>query len=58
MRIELEVVNELVEIVGRSPYCTSNDLAKFLDRRNNTVIERLKETGHKNLLSILIHCSN
>ncbi len=37
-----EVVDEVVEIVGKNPYCASKYLAKFPNFWNNTIIGRLK----------------
>ncbi len=48
-RMRLEVVDELVEIVGRRPYCASTYLVSFLNCWNNTIMGRLKEFGYKNM---------
>ncbi len=51
----LQVVHELVDIVGESPYCASKYLAKFLSRWNNTIMGRLKEFDYKNMWLTWIH---
>ncbi len=48
-RMRLDVVDEVVDIVGQSPYSSSKYLAKFLNCWNNTIIGRLKEFGYKNM---------
>ncbi len=45
----LKEVHELMEIEGLSPYCTSNSLAKLVNRWNNTIIGRLKSFGYQNI---------
>ncbi len=48
----LEVVNELVEIVGYSPYCTSAYLAKILNpimSTISTIMRRFNEFGYKSM---------
>ncbi len=40
-QVGLEVVHELVEIIGLIPYCKSNYLAKFLTRSNNRIMGRI-----------------
>ncbi len=49
MRMGLEIVDELMEIVGQNPCCTSKCLTKFLNCRNNTIMGRLKEFGYQNM---------
>ncbi len=50
-RMRLEVVDELVEIVGPSPYFASKYLALFLNCWTNIIVGRLKEFGYKNIWS-------
>ncbi len=50
----LQVVHELMEIVGESP-CASKYLARFLSCWNNTIMGRLKELGYKNMWLTWIH---
>ncbi len=45
----LENVDELVEIVGQTPYCTLTCLAKPLNCLNITIMGPLKEFGYKSL---------
>ncbi len=48
-RMWLEVVDELMEILGKIPYWASKYLAYFLNCWNNTIIGRFKEFGYKNM---------
>ncbi len=49
--MSLEVVDELVEIIGQRPYYA----AKFLNCWNNIIVGRLKEFGYMNMWSTWIH---
>ncbi len=51
----LEVVDELVKIVGKSLYCTLKFLANFGDCLNDTIKGRLKDFGYKNMWTTLIY---
>ncbi len=44
-----DILDELVEIVGQSPYCT------FFNCWNSTIMGRLKVFGYKNMWSTWIH---
>ncbi len=43
MRLRLEVVDELVEIVGAYTYFASKYLAQFINCGTNIIVGRLKE---------------
>ncbi len=53
-RMRLEFVDELIEIVGQSPYNMADHLAKLLSCWNNTIMVRLKEFGYKNMCFTVI----
>ncbi len=44
-RVGLEIVNELVEVIGQSSYRTSKGLAMILSCWNNIIMRRLNEFG-------------
>ncbi len=55
MQRELEVLDQLVEIVGQRPYCTSKYFAQFPNFWNNTIMERLNNFGYKSMWSTWVH---
>ncbi len=55
--MRLEVVDELVEIVGSCPYFASKYIAKFLNCFINIIVGRLKEFGYKNMWSSWVQCN-
>ncbi len=47
--MRVEVVDELVEIVGQRPYNMADYLAKLLSCWNNTIMVQLKKFGYGNV---------
>ncbi len=45
--INVEVMDELLEVVGQSPYCTSRGPAKVPSYWKNTVLRQLTGLGYK-----------
>ncbi len=55
--IKLEVVDELVEILGLCLYFASQYLVLFLNFRYIIIVGRLKDFGYENMWSPWIQCN-
>ncbi len=56
--MKLEVVDELMEIVGAYPYFAATYLTSFLNCWKDIIVGRLKEVGYKkNMWSSWIQCN-
>ncbi len=53
-RRRLPIGDDLEELVKKNPYCTSRNLAKFLNCSKNTILRRLSQLGYQSKLSTWI----